>query len=107
VLAAADDELTYWAMSTAGLADEPVCAVAHDDPISALAASPTDPLVATADDAGRMYVWSLRDLGGPIWSHAAAAAVTTIAWRPDGTALAVGTTNGDVSTWAVVPGALV
>ncbi|MFT3854479.1 MAG: hypothetical protein QM733_17335 [Ilumatobacteraceae bacterium] len=104
VIAAADDELTFWTVNGGEPGNQPTCAIGHGEPITALAASPAGLLVATADTSGRVCIWHLRDLGGPVWCADGADEITTIAWSTDGTGLAVGDVSGAIAAWAVTPG---
>lgn len=106
VVAAADDELTFWSVDGGRPCDQPACAVGHDEPITLIGVSPTAPLVATADAGGRLCLWSLRDLGGPVWQADRPGEVTAVAWSQDGGRLAVGDVAGTVETWAVTPGTI-
>lgn len=107
VIATADDELTFWAVSGGELADEPMCAVGHEGSITALAVSSTGPLVATGDAGGQLCLWDLRGLGRPVWQcNRTGAAVTAIAWSVDGDRLAVGDVRGGVGIWTVMPGTI-
>lgn len=102
---AADDELTLWQPDDSGLIhhDQPEQLVGHDATITALAASPCDELVATADVSGVVQVWAPTWVDLPVGSLRVNGIVLALAWRPDGRALAVSTSRGELALVEVVP----
>ncbi len=75
--------------------------------ITALAASPTDGLIASGDAEGRIRIWAPGRLDAPIGSLSADGVVLALAWRRDGRSLAVSTSDGSLLTAHVRPGAVV
>lgn len=122
--AAAADEVTIWSLDVhapqvdamaamhdigddEGVADiGPERLLGHDEPITALAASPTEQLLASGDAAGLVRIWAPGRHGGPVGSIRTEGVVLAMAWRPDGQALAVSTSLGSLVTAHVRPGAL-
>ena len=86
--------------------DEPLRLVGHDDAITALAASPTDGLVASGDAGGHVRLWSPGRLDTPVGTISADGIVLALAWRRDGRSLAVSTSDGSLLTAYVRPGAV-
>lgn len=106
VVAAADDELTIWTVDRAGrTADEPVCAVAHDQPITALAAR-ADGMLASGDAAGVVRFWSPALIDHPVGEATLDGEVTIIDWARHGDLVACGTVTGQVAVYAVERGSL-
>jgi WD40 repeat protein len=107
LVATADDELTCWpAVSSGWPADEPVCCLGHDEPITALAVGAHHDLVASGDASGRLALWSLRVLDAPLHTIDLAGEVTAAEWSGDGTRLAVGTVTGTAVVFDVTRGQL-
>lgn len=107
LVATADDELTCWPIVESGWpADEPVCCVGHDDPITALAVGADHDLVVSGDAGGRVVLWSLRAGDVPVHTVDLDGEVTAAAWSNDGTQLAVGTVAGRVAVFDVARGQL-
>jgi hypothetical protein len=106
--ATADDELTVWRAADDGLHEpEPVRLVAHDEAITALAASPTSDLVATGDAEGHLCLWSPLRVETPVAHVSAHGVVLALAWAPSGHELAVSTSAGELLRCAVVRGSIV
>jgi hypothetical protein len=107
LVATADDELTCWpAVGSGWPAEEPVCCLGHDEPITALAVGAHHDLVASGDASGRLALWSLRVPDEPLHAIDLDGEVTTAVWSPDGTRLAVGTVTGSVVVFDVARGRL-
>lgn len=106
VIAAADDELTFWAVGDDGsVADAPNAIVAHDATITALESSESG-FLATGDEAGLVNVWSPLLTEHPVAHLRLDGEVTALAWSRDGTQLAVGTVSGGLAVADVRAGAL-
>lgn len=108
LIATSDDELTCWPMvgdpGEQWPADEPESCLGHDEPITALAATPLHDLAATGDAVGHVAVWSLRAPHQPIATVELDGEVTALAWSSDGARLAAGDVNGDLQVCAVARG---
>ncbi len=94
LLAVADDELTAWPVSDAGItAERPVSLLADAGRITAIAAAPHGRRVATGHVDGELLCWHL-----PGGEHQEAlrvgAEVTCVAWSPDACTIAVGAIDG-------------
>lgn len=106
VVAAADDELTWWRFGEAGQSsDEPERGVAHTTAITALSMS-IDRLVATGDASGSVRIWSPRLTDYPVASTSLDSEVVGLRWSPDGRRLALAAMSGDVAIVDVTPGQL-
>ncbi len=106
VMAAADDELTWWSISTDGaMADEPTCAVAHDAAITALEISESG-FLATGDECGVVHIWSPLSTESPITTLRLDGEVTAVAWQRGGSRLACGAVSGELLVVDVTAGAL-
>ena len=107
LVATADDELTCWpAVDTGWPAEEPICCLDHDEPITALAVSAQHDLVASGDAAGQLALWSMRVPNAPLHTIDLDGEVTTAVWSVDGTRLAVGTVTGTATVFDVDRGQL-
>lgn len=105
LVAAADDELTWWRIENGTAADGPVCAVGHDAAVTALAAH--GPYVASGDAIGRLRLWSGALPDHPLADARLHGEVTVLSWSDDGRRLAAGTAAGQVATFDVAPGLVV
>ncbi len=106
--ATADDELTVWRATSEGLDEaEPVRLVAHDRPITAMAASPTADLVATGDAAGNVFVWSPLRVDAPVAQVTCQGVVLAIAWSPTGRELLMSSSSGELLRCSATPGSIV
>lgn len=96
IVAAADDELTWWSVDDDGrVVDEPDASVGHDAPITTCAIG-AGGFVATGDRHGLVRLWSprLRDL--PLAELPQDDEITVLSWNQRGDRLAIGTTGGKV-----------
>lgn len=106
VVAAADDELTWWRFDDAGEpADEPDRGIGHDVAITALSMS-ADRLVATGDATGIVRIWSPRLTDYPVASVLFDTEIVGLGWSPDGRSLGIADTSGHVAVMQVTPGLL-
>ncbi len=107
LVATADDELTCWPVVETGWpAEEPVCCVGHDDPITALAVGARHDLVVTGDAGGRLALWSLRVGDVPLHTVDLDGEITAAGWSGDGSRFAVGTVTGTLAVFDAVRGQL-
>ncbi|MEM9517091.1 MAG: hypothetical protein AAGA42_19750 [Actinomycetota bacterium] len=106
IVAAADDELTWWRLDEHGHpGDTPARALGHDAPITAVAMS-VDDLVVSGDAEGMVRFWSAQMPDYPVTSLSFGAEIVDAQWAPDGRQLAVAAMNGEVGVFGVTPGAL-
>ncbi|MEO1056974.1 MAG: hypothetical protein AAFY28_08685 [Actinomycetota bacterium] len=106
IVAAADDELTWWRLDEYGHPGEvPERALGHDAPITAVAMS-VDNLVVSGDADGAVRFWSARMPDYPVASLSFGAEIVHAQWAPDGRQIAVAAMDGEVGVFAVTPGAL-
>ncbi|TVR24862.1 MAG: hypothetical protein EA389_10275 [Ilumatobacter sp.] len=107
LVATADDELTCWpAVASGWPAEEPICCLGHEQPITALAVGAHHDLVASGDAAGRLALWSLRVPDAPLHTIDLDGEVTAAVWSTDGMRLAVGTVTGNAAVFDVERGQL-
>jgi len=106
VVAAADDELTTWAIASNGdVADEPTCVVAHDAAITALESSECG-FLATGDAHGVVQIWSPLLTEYPVSTLRLDSEITAIAWNASGRRLACGAVSGQLLVADITAGAL-
>jgi hypothetical protein len=106
IVVAADDELTSWTVDHAGhTADEPICAVGHDQAITALAAR-ADGMLASGDASGVVRFWSPALVDHPVGDAALDGEVVAIEWARHGGLVACGTVTGQVAVFTVERGSL-
>lgn len=106
--AAADDELTLWRWGTpheSHTDEAPASFIAHDEPITALAASPHDGIVATGDAAGVVQLWKPVQSDAPVATVRVDGVVLGLAWHASGRVLAITTSAGQLISQAVRPAA--
>lgn len=104
LVAAADDELTWWPVDEIGRAlDEPARGVGHDSPITALAVG-THSLTCSGDATGRLCLWAPGVTEEPVWTAGLGGEISALAWSPLGDRICAGTVDGDVATWRAHPG---
>lgn len=106
IVAAADDELTWWSVDAHGrVANEPDTVLGDGAPITACTIGRSG-LVATGDVDGIVRLWSprLRDL--PLATLEVDHEITVLSWSRHGDRLAVGTADGEVVTADVTIGEL-
>lgn len=102
--AAADDELTMWTPTADGhvIGDQPESFVGHDAPITAMTAGP-DELVATGDADGVVCVWAPLTSSAPLGRVFTRSVVLSLAWHGTRQRLAVGTAEGHVVRFDLLP----
>ena len=106
LVAAADDELTWWRIDDEGDPDDmPERAVVHEHPVTALAMS-SDGLVTTGDAAGRIHVWSPWVTDHPVATMTLDSEIVASEWSSDGSRLAVASMCGELAVYDVTPGAV-
>jgi len=106
VVAAADDEITRWAIATGGdVADEPVSVVAHDATITVLEASEHG-FLASGDEHGVVHIWSPLLTEYPVATLRLDSEVTALAWNGDGDRLACGAVSGELILADITAGAV-
>lgn len=106
LIAASDDELTWWPLGLDRRAGPlPVPAVAHDEPVTALACGPG--LVASGDAAGELCIWSSLVPDTPVARQRLHGEVTALAWSPSGDELVAGTISGQIISLAPTAGQVV
>lgn len=103
--AVADDEVTLWQPDETGLVyqDEPAQLAEHDVAITALGASEHHDLLATGDASGVVKVWAPLWVTLPVGSVHIEGVVLALAWRPDGRALAMSSSLGELALVEVDP----
>ncbi len=101
LLAVADDEVTAWPVSEAGITTErPISLLADAGRITALTPAPQGLQVATGHVDGEVLCWRLPD--GDRWeAPCVGAEVTCLAWSPDAHTLAVGAIDGTLHRLAL------
>ncbi|MEL6891419.1 MAG: hypothetical protein AAFP84_07475 [Actinomycetota bacterium] len=96
IVAAADDELTWWSIDDHGrVADEPETGLGHDAPITSCAVGRAG-FVATGDMGGTLRLWSPRMRDLPVAALELDDEITVTTWSHHGDRLAVGTTGGEI-----------
>jgi len=75
----------------------------HREAITVLAYAPNGALLASGDRSGRLCIW--QDGGTPVQSIGLEAEISALDWHPDGTAIAVGCTDGRVAVLDIDPSA--
>lgn len=103
IVAAADDELTWWAVDDGEPTDQPTCGKGHDLAITCMAVG-CHSLVATGDADGAIGVWSAARVERPIVEFHLGGEVAVLAWSPDGRRLVAGGVDGRIASWRVAPG---
>lgn len=98
VAVAADDEVTLWSVDPTGHpGDEPRLLPGPHGRVTAVCASHS--LLATGDRSGRITIWDNPDQDNqPVLTHETGSPVVTLAWSPQGDALAASTTSGELVT---------
>jgi WD40 repeat protein len=100
VATAGGRDLVLWKIAAQGAA-RPQPLRLHRAPVTALAYAPGgDSLLSAARD-GQVCLWSHR--GQPLQTLELDAEVTCTAWSPDGTALALGCTDGRIRVQDIAP----
>ena len=105
LVAAADDELTWWPVDSDGrVASQPSSAIGHDRPITALALAGRPAIVATGDASGRLCLWSERVIDRPVDAWELDSEVVLVEFADAGDRLVAGTASGRLVTFRVVRG---
>jgi hypothetical protein len=103
--ATADDELTVWPATDNGFDEsEPQRLTAHEHPITALCASPTDDLMVSGDANGAVLMWSPMRVDVPIARLRTDSTILAIAWHHTGRYFAISTSAGEFVRCAVTVG---
>ncbi|KAI9139435.1 putative WD repeat protein [Paraphysoderma sedebokerense] len=91
-------EIYVWSVQTGKLLD---ILAGHEGPISSLAFSPTDEILASGSWDNTVRVWDVFNRGNSVESFVHQSEVLSIAYRPDGRELAATTLDGMISFWRV------
>ncbi|RKP24687.1 WD40 repeat-like protein [Syncephalis pseudoplumigaleata] len=89
-------EIYVWSMQTGRLLD---VLAGHEGPVSALAFSPTDNVLASGSWDRTVRTWDVFGRGRAVEVFQHQAEVLAIAYRPDGRHIAATTLNGEVTFW--------
>lgn len=92
--AIADDEITLWESDDDFGASDPLRLHGHDSAVTAIAAHPTDDLVATGDAAGGVCLWAPHTMDHPVTRLHLDGVVLAMSWGHDGRELAITTSTG-------------
>lgn len=104
VIAAADDELTWWHVNESGVvASSPVCVVGHEAPVTALAVGGLG-FVASGDADGGVCIWSPHIVDHPVGRFDLGAETVGVGWSRAGDRVAVASVDGRVRVFDVMPG---
>ncbi|XP_004413083.1 PREDICTED: telomerase protein component 1 [Odobenus rosmarus divergens] len=71
----------------------------HSGPISAAAVSETSGLLLTASEDGYVRLWQVPEEADDTYMPRSPAAITAVAWAPDGSMAASGNRTGELTLW--------
>jgi periodic tryptophan protein 2 len=94
-------EIYVWSMQTGRLLD---VLAGHEGPVSSLAFSPTDNVLASGSWDNTLRTWDVFGRGRAVEVLQHQAEVLAIAYRPDGRHIAATTLNGEITFWDVEHG---
>ncbi|OWK09309.1 TEP1 [Cervus elaphus hippelaphus] len=71
----------------------------HSGPVSAAAVSETSGLLLTASEDGSLRLWQVPEEADDTYRPRSPAAITAVAWAPDGSAAVSGNQAGELTLW--------
>ncbi|XP_006883338.1 PREDICTED: telomerase protein component 1 [Elephantulus edwardii] len=71
----------------------------HSGPVSAAAVSDTSGLLLTASEDGSVWLWQVPNEADHTRIHKTPAAITAMAWAPDGSMVVSGNQTGELTLW--------